>query len=63
MNCDSMKCNPETLVIKKKGNSTSYPVICNIPQHAILDLLGLTFQKDCIFPAHANVMSKCTKSM
>ena len=54
-NCNSMNCNPnkcKELVIKKKGNSTFYPVVCNIPQHATLDLLGLTFQNDCKFSAH-----------
>ena len=51
-NCNSMSCNPnkcKELVIKKKGNSTFYPVVRNIPQHATLDLLGLTFQNDCKF--------------
>ena len=45
-NCNSMSCNPnkcKELAIKKKGNFTFYPVVCNIPQHATLDLLGLTF--------------------
>ena len=54
-NCNSMSCNPnkcKELVIKKKGNSTFYPVVHNIPQHATLDLLGLTFQNDCKFFAH-----------
>ena len=54
-NCNSMSCNPnkcKELVIKKKGNSTFYPVVRNIPQHATLDLLGLTFQNDCKFSAH-----------
>ena len=54
-NCNSMSCNPnkcKELVIKKKGNSTFYPVVCNIPQHATLDFLGLTFQNDCKFFAH-----------
>ena len=54
-NCNSMSCNPnkcKELVIKKKGNSTFYPVVRNIPQHATLDLLGLTFQNDCKFFAH-----------
>ena len=37
---------------KNKGNSTFYPVVCNFPQHATLDLLGLTFQYDCKFFAH-----------
>ena len=54
-NCNSMPSNPnkcKELVMKKKGNSTFYPVVCNIPQHATLDLLGLTFQNDCKFFAH-----------
>ena len=54
-NCNSMSCNPnkrKELVIKKKWNSTSYPVVRNIPQHATLKLLGLTFQNDCKFFAH-----------
>ena len=54
-NCNSMSCNPnkcKELVIKKKGNSTFYPVVRNVPQHATLDLLGLTFQNDCKFFAH-----------
>ena len=54
-NCNSMSCNPnkcKELVIEKKGNSTFYPVVRNIPQHATLDLLGLTFQNDCKFSAH-----------
>ena len=54
-NCNSMSCNPnkcKELGIEKKGNSTFYPVVCNIPQHATLDLLGLTFQNDCKFFAH-----------
>ena len=56
-NCNSMSCNPnkcKELVIKKKGNSTFYPVVRNITQHATLDLLGLTFQNDCmqIFCTH-----------
>ena len=55
-NCNSMSCNPnkcKELVIKKKGNSTFYPVVRNIPQDATLDLLlGLTFQNDCKFSAH-----------
>ena len=41
-NCNSMSCNPnkcKELVIKKKGNSTFYPVVRNISQHATLDLL------------------------
>ena len=37
---------------QKKGNSTFYPVVRNIAQQAILDLLGLTFQNDCKFSAH-----------
>ena len=51
-NCNSMSCNPnkcKELVIKKKGNSTFYPVVRNTPRHATLDLLGLTFQNDCKF--------------
>ena len=54
-NCNSMSCNPDRckeLVIKKKRNSAFYPVVRNIPQHATLDLLGLTFQNDCKFSAH-----------
>ena len=54
-NCNSMSCNPnkcKELVIKKKWNSTSYPVVRNIPQHTTLKLLGLTFQNDCKFFAH-----------
>ena len=54
-NCNSMSCNPnkcKELVIKKKGNSTFYPVVRNIPQHATLDLLGLTFLDDCKFSEH-----------
>ena len=54
-NCNSISCNPnkcKELVIKKEGNSTFYPVVRNIPQHATLDLLGLTFQKDYKFFAH-----------
>ena len=54
-NCNSMSCNLnkcKELVIKKKGNSTFYPVVRNIPQHATLDLLGLTFQNDCKCFAH-----------
>ena len=54
-NCNSMSCNPnkrKELVIKKKWNSTSYPDVRNIPQHATLKLLGLTFQNDCKFFAH-----------
>ena len=53
-NCNSMSCNPNKCkeLIKKKGNSTFYPVACNIPQHATLDLLGLTFQNDCKFSEH-----------
>ena len=38
-NCNSMSCNPNKC-------------ICNIPQHATLDLLGLTFQNDCKFSSH-----------
>ena len=51
-NCNPMSCNPskcKELVMKKKGNSRFYPVVRNIPQHATLDLLGLTFQNDCKF--------------
>ena len=54
-NCNSISCNPykcKKLVIKKEGNPTFYPVVRNIPQHATLDLLGLTFQNDCKFFAH-----------
>ena len=51
MSCDRNKC--KELVIKKKGNSTFYPVVRNAPQHATLDLLGLTFQTDCKFFAYA----------
>ena len=54
-NCNSMSCNPnksKELVIKKKGNSIFYPVVRNIPQHATLDLLGLTFKNDLKFSAH-----------
>ena len=43
--CNSMSCNPnkcKELLKKKKGNSTFYPVVRNTPQHAALDLLGLT---------------------
>ena len=50
MSCNPNKC--KELVIKKKGNFTFYPVVCNIQQHAVLDLLGLTFQNDCKFVAH-----------
>ena len=55
-NCNSIKCNPnkcKELFIKKKGNSTSYPVACNIPQRDTLELLSLTFQNDCKFSVHA----------
>ena len=48
-NCNSLSCNPDKcteLVIKKTGNSTFCLVVRNIPQHATLDLLGLTFQND-----------------
>ena len=54
-NCNSMSCNPnkcKELFIKKKGNSTFYPVVRNIPQHATLTLLSLTFRNDCKFFAH-----------
>ena len=54
-NCNSMSCNPnkcKELVIKKKGNSIVYPIVRNVPQHATLDLLGLTFQNDCKYFAH-----------
>ena len=51
MSCDRSKC--KELVIKKKGNSTFYPVVRNTPQHSTLDLLGLTFQNDCKFFAYA----------
>ena len=54
-NCNSMSCNPnkcKKLVIKKKGNSTLYPVVRNVPQHATLDSLSLTFQNDCKFSEH-----------
>ena len=54
-NCNSMSCNPnkcKELVIEKKGNSTFYPVVRNVPQHATLDLLGLIFQNDCKFSEH-----------
>ena len=50
MSCNPNKC--KELVIKKKRNSAFYPVVRNIPQHATLDLLGLTFQNDCKFFAH-----------
>ena len=50
MSCNPNKC--KELVKKKKGNSTFYPVVRNTPQHATLDLLGLTFQNDCKFSAH-----------
>ena len=62
-NCNSMSCNPnkcKELVIKKKGNSTFYPVVRNIPQHATLGLLGLTFQNDCKF--FADIKSKLCKA-
>ena len=55
-NCNSMKCNLnkcKELVSKKKGNSTSYPVVCNTPQHATPELLVLTFQNDCKFSDNA----------
>ena len=54
-NCNSMSCNPnkcKKLVIKKKGNSTLYPVVRNVPQHTTLDSLSLTFQNDCKFSEH-----------
>ena len=44
MTCNPNKC--KELFIKKKGKSTFYPVVRNIPQHATLELLGLTFQND-----------------
>ncbi|CAH3031103.1 unnamed protein product [Pocillopora meandrina] len=44
MSCNPNKC--KELFIKKKGYSTFYPVLRNIPQHATLELLGLTFQND-----------------
>ena len=55
-NCNSIKCNPnkcKELFIKKKGNSTSYTVACNILQRDTLELLSLTFQNDCKFSVHA----------
>ena len=64
VNCNSMSCNPnkrKELVIKKKGNSTFYPVVRNIPQHATLDLLGLTFQNDCKFFAHIRANINCAR--
>ena len=54
-NCNSMSCNPnkcKKLVINKKGNSTLYPVVRNVPQHATLDSLSLTFQNDRKFSEH-----------
>ena len=54
-NCNSMSCNPnkcKELVIKKKGNSTFYPVVRNIPQYTTLDLLGWTFQNQCRMTAN-----------
>ena len=65
-NCNSIKCNPnkcKELFIKKRGNSTSYAVACNIPQRDTLELLSLTFQNDCKFSVHAKAKlrkaSKC----
>ena len=55
-NCNYMRCNLnkcKELVSKKKGNSTSYPVVCNTPQHATLEILGLAFQNDCTFSDNA----------
>ena len=43
---DLSECNPMI-------NEVSCPVVCNIPQHDTLKLLGLTFQNDCEFSAHA----------
>ena len=45
------KC--KELVIKKKGNSTFYPVVRHMcTTTCTLDLLGLTFQNDCKFFEH-----------
>ena len=55
-NCNSIKSNPnkgKELFIRKKGNSTSYPVACNIYYHNVTLLLSLTFQNDCKFSVHA----------
>ena len=55
-NCNSMKCNLtkcKELVSKKKGTSTSFPVVCNTPQHATPELLGLAFENDCKFSDNA----------
>ena len=63
-NCNSMTCNPKKckeLVIKKKGNSTFYPIVRNIPQHATLDLLGLTFQNDCKCFARIRANINCAR--
>ena len=64
-NCNSMTCNPKKckeFVIKKKGNnSTFYPIVRNIPQHATLDLLGLTFQNDCKCFAHIRANINCAR--
>ena len=58
-NCNSMSCNLNNckeLVIKKKGNSIFYPVVCNIPQRATLELLGLTIQNNCkLFCTHKSL--------
>ena len=42
----------QSTALKKKGNPTFYPVVCSIPQHATLVLLGLTFQNDYKFFPH-----------
>ena len=58
-----MSCNPDKcteLVIKKTGKSTFYPVVRNIPQHATLDLLGLTFRNDC--KCFAQIKAKLCKA-
>ena len=50
MHCNTSKC--KELIMRKRGNSTVYPMSHNIKQYNNISLLGVTIQGNCKFGLH-----------
>lgn len=50
MYCNTSKC--KEIIMRKRGNSTVYPMSHNIKQYNNISLLGVTIQGNCKFGLH-----------
>ena len=50
MHCNTSKC--KEIIMRKRGNSTVYPMSHNIKQYNNISLLGVTIQGNCKFGLH-----------